>query len=140
MDFNLDTAKMPELYKVATQLGIEYKLPIKKDDLIALIEPHMEDKSIKINLDAEQPVKVGNKQVKLMIHESSDEHAVNPVFVGYNGKGYTINRGQEVEVPEAIANILADAKETVYDKRVNEHGELVMTPREALSYPYTILG
>ena len=34
----------------------------------------------------------------------------NFVFVGLNGKGYTIRRGQDVAVPRPVAEILAESE------------------------------
>jgi hypothetical protein len=82
----------------------------------------------------------GAKRVKIIIHESADPNAVNPVFVGVNGKGYTITRGQEVDVPNGVLEVLNNARETLYERKKDEYGKEYLSPREALSYPFSILG
>ena len=152
MSFNLEQASINELYKAATKLGVKYKLPIKKVVIKAMVKEALLENPTGLDEEVPEPEVVEEavlevaevpplqKKVKLIIHESSDPHAVNPVFVGLQGKGFTINRGHEVEVPQGVADILENARETVYDKSYDDKGALIMTPRDALSYPYTIVG
>lgn len=49
------------------------------------------------------------------------------VFVGLNGKGYTIQRGKDVEVPAGVAEILRNSMEAddmadKYKESVNRDG------------------
>ena len=62
------------------------------------------------------------------------------MFVGVNGKGYTITRGQEVDVPNGVLEVLNNARETLYERKKDEYGKEYLSPREALSYPFSILG
>jgi hypothetical protein len=127
----------------------------KKEQLREVIEAHLEDNdkelSQKIPEIVSAPV-ASNKplegtvlsrtknKVKLIIHESANEHDINPVPVSVNGYAYIINRGVEVDVPKAVAEVLNNARMTVYDRKQDENGNEYLKPREALSYPFSILG
>lgn len=52
----------------------------------------------------------GEEKVKIRLFKDSDRYS-GDVFVGYNGKGYTIQRGVEVEVPKVVAEILEQSAE-----------------------------
>lgn len=142
MDFNIDEAMMPDLYRAAKHIGLEYKLPIKKVALVELLNAALEENPSMMDgfeEDKTPPKPKAVKKVKIVIHESQDPNAINPVFVGLNGKSFVINRGQEVEVPEGVVGILENARETVFDKKFDDKGQMELIPRDALSYPYTIV-
>jgi hypothetical protein len=46
---------------------------------------------------------------KVRVRIPEDPKDKSPVFVGYNGHGMGINRGVFVEVPQVIADILAES-------------------------------
>lgn len=149
-------------YYAEHQLGSYHG--IKKDVLREKIEEHQEslipseDKPtappvvLSQSISDDQSHRVSNKvltdveitkakqKVKLIIHESAEANAINPVFVGVNGYPYVINRGVEVEVPKGVAEALNNARMTVYDRKKDENGNEYLSPREALSYPFSIVG
>lgn len=53
------------------------------------------------------PVKEG--YVRIRLHLTRDQK--DDVYVGLNGVGYLIKRGQEVDVPEGVAEILQRSEE-----------------------------
>lgn len=50
------------------------------------------------------------KMVKLRLFKDSGKYK-EPVFVAVNGKTYMIERGVEVEVPDYVAEVLANSEE-----------------------------
>ena len=53
------------------------------------------------------------KKVKIRLPKVAGEDPV--AFVGINGKGYRIKRGQDVEVPEEVAEVLKNAEAAAED-------------------------
>jgi len=79
------------------------------------------------------------KRVKIIIQQSDTDSA--DVFVGVNGRPYLIQRGEGVEVPEHIVEVLRNAKKTVHTTKVDRQtGETTLEAREVLSYPFSIVG
>ena len=107
---------------------------------LGISQPLIKSKGVPSDKPHDGGVVGGIKRTKIVIHESTDVNAVNPVFVGVNGTGYTINRGQEVDVPAAVVEVLNNARETLYERKKDKFGREYMSPREALSYPFSILG
>lgn len=62
-----------------------------------------------------------SKKVKIMLPRARVGEE-DTKFVGYNGVGYQIKRGEEVEVPEGVAKILAtsEAEEVALYKKIEE--------------------
>lgn len=53
--------------------------------------------------------KKAEKMVKLRLFKDSGKYK-EPVFVAVNGKTYMIERGVEVEVPDYVAEVLANSE------------------------------
>jgi hypothetical protein len=77
--------------------------------------------------------KKGHK--KIIIHKQSGSTGADDVTVSINGKVYLIKRDQEVEVPEAVIDILKNAIKTIYEQ--NEENEV--TARDVLAYPFSVV-
>jgi hypothetical protein len=75
-------------------------------------------------------------KVLIRIHKTGDKNEQKQVYVGVNGIGYLIKRGEDVLVPEPVMRVLEDAVQTVYDYD-DDAGALVK--RDALAYPFTKL-
>lgn len=71
-----------------------------------------------------------DRRVRIKIMEEKGEK--QPVFIGVNFKGYTIQRGKEVEVPESVVAVLRNAVKTVYDSET-------MEAQDVPTYPFQIL-
>tara|TARA_B110000285_G_C15059326_1_gene581428 strand:+ start:53 stop:532 length:480 start_codon:yes stop_codon:yes gene_type:complete len=157
-DFNVKDASYNDLKEYAKLYNIRI-MGVKKADLRQNITEHLEASVVDAEvaelgisqsliksdgIPSDKPLEgkdvSGAKRVKIIIHESADPNAVNPVFVGVNGKGYTITRGQEVDVPNGVLEVLNNARETLYERKKDEYGKEYLSPREALSYPFSILG
>ena len=151
-DFNAVTASYKDLKDYAKIYDIRI-MGVKKEELRKNIMEHMATnnqveelslsqpliKSAGIPSDKPQEGKVIGKRVKIIVHESADPNAINPVFIGVNGRGYTINRGVEDEVPSNVVDVLNNARETIYDRKRDDFGKEFLVAREALSYPFSIL-
>lgn len=65
-----------------------------------------------------EPVKEGYVRIRLpLTRELKDD-----VYVGLNGVGYLIKRGQEVNVPEGVAEILQRSEEMLAEAMDYEAG------------------
>ncbi len=89
--------------------------------------------------EAQNSDKISGKKVTIMIHKSADKFAVDPVPVSLNGNQFTIKRGNPVEVPVELIEVLNNAVETSYDQVTNADQSTQMVPRESLSYPFQVL-
>lgn len=78
------------------------------------------------------------KRFRLIIEE--EENALNYVPVGINGHVYQIMRGVEVEVPQAVIDVLADAKASRVVQTRQGDGTILSTVRSFNRYPYRVLG
>jgi len=150
MTFNTSDASYQDLKDYAKLYEIKV-FGVKKEDLRKAVSDHMESASVVTSQPKIETMQVvstplddtslsGKQRTKIIIHESQNPNAVNPVFVGVNGIGYTINRGEEVEVPVGVVEALNNARETLYDRKKDELGREYLSARQALSYPFSILG
>jgi len=76
---------------------------------------------------------LSGKRVTLTIHQTSEEGGDEDVFIGLNGYGYKIKRGEPCSVPEEVANIIKNAVTTTI--RPGKEGGVTesKTPRFAYS-------
>lgn len=83
------------------------------------------------------------EQVDVMVHESTDANADNPVWVACNGQNQFFVRGQAQTVKRKFVEILARAKQTaIATKEIHQFdGELgtQVTKSTALRYPFSII-
>lgn len=57
------------------------------------------------------PAQEPEKEKEVRIHLFKDSHRYSaPVFVGVNGENYLIQRGVDVDVPEAVAEVLHNSQ------------------------------
>lgn len=89
--------------------------------------------------EAQNSDKLSGKKVSIMIHKDHRPHAVDPVPVSINGYQWTIRRGEVVEVPVELIEVLSNAKETHYEQVVDKDHAMSMVPREVLSYPFQVV-
>lgn len=71
----------------------------------------------------------------IMIPDQDKPGGNEPVFVGANGKGYTIPRNVDVQVPHAVVEILKNARQEIVTQR--DDGSLDV--RKVLTYPYQVI-
>lgn len=90
-------------------------------------------------LDAEKPSTKDKafEKVRIVIHKSPLPHAVDPVPVSVNGRQWTIKRGEIVEVPRYIVEVLEHAEETHFDQVSHQDGSASLVERKSLSYPFS---
>lgn len=71
---------------------------------------------------------VSQRGKKVIVRSFDKENEEFEAFVGYNGTGYQIRLGEEVELKDEIIIVLKDAVmvkyETVVDQRGNPTGEM----------------
>ncbi len=76
-------------------------------------------------------------KVRIIIHETGNKTERKRVYVGVNGVGYDIKRGEEVRVPSPVMLALKDAVQSVYAYD-DDLGALMK--RDAMAYPFTVVG
>lgn len=149
MAFDLDTATVEEMRLFArNELGITPPAGLTKDALRkVLAEALSEGLPVDDSVPQIAPAKAKDAKGKLqrkriMIHKTSDASGADDVLVGVNGRMFQIKRGVEVEVPmsvvEVLKNAVADKYEWRADPKLSNGGEMVK--REALAYPFSVLG
>lgn len=83
---------------------------------------------------AADPDALSGKKVRLTIHKDPRPTAVKDVFIGLNGVGYLLKRGEEAIVPQELANVLKDAVETQYEQVGDE-----LVAREVPAYAFSVM-
>lgn len=88
--------------------SVSRNFPKNKEDFV-----NKETKGFGIDESAKEEKQVytppKEKKVKIMIEEQAGDENQGGVYVSVNGRAFYIRRGFEVEVPEAIVNVLKDA-------------------------------
>ena len=83
------------------------------------------------------------EKVEVMVHESTDPNAENPVHLGCNGVNQYVLRGQPIVVRRKFVEILARAKQTAMKTAEvrGYDGELQTQVQKssALRYPFSII-
>lgn len=75
--------------------------------------------------------------VRIEIHKSPIKNAVDPIPISVNGRQWTIKRGETVEVPRYLVEVLEHAEETHYDQVLHSDGSAELIERKSLSYPFS---
>jgi hypothetical protein len=86
------------------------------------------------------PAKFSGKKVKILIHESNDKYAVNPVPVAHEGVQFLIERGKEVVVPYEVMRALEIAVESRYEQVIQPDLSTRLVERKIQSYPFSLVG
>jgi hypothetical protein len=76
---------------------------------------------------------LSGKKVRLTIHKDPRPTAVKDVFLGLNGVGYLIKRGEEAIVPTELVGVLDDAVETLYEQQGDQ-----LVARDVPAYAYSV--
>lgn len=75
----------------------------------------------------------GGKRV-LTIHPTNDEGGSDDVFLALNGYAYQIKRGEPVEAPEELIEIIKNAKQELMS--FGRDGQVIA--RETQRYPFSV--
>lgn len=131
-ELNIDALTLEELKEQAKILGVAHASNIGADALRAKLKEALgESDGTRTESKPEAaPVhrsEKGQKRITILIPES--EVDTQPVQVYVNGRSYIMKRGEEVEVPESVVEVLNNAKQMVYNPKT-------MKGREVLAYPY----
>lgn len=79
------------------------------------------------------------RRVRIVIPSGRDPSERAPVPVAVNGREFLIVRDKEVDVPQAVLNVLDLAKEQQVDTQ-DVNGQAHVTFREASRFPYQVKG
>ncbi|MGC9239763.1 MAG: hypothetical protein ACP5D5_08890 [Acidithiobacillus sp.] len=74
------------------------------------------------------------KRVRILISEGSEQD-LPYVFVGVNGQSYQISRGEEVDVPVEVLEVLDNAVTVTYVKTKDRK----QVARRQLRFPYRVI-
>lgn len=110
---NFARMKREELLAVADDLGVSYEPDVERDALIKMLRAH-EDKVAAEAKGFTVPVSKTAKKVRVFVPEDKDPSKNFPVMVCVNGQDWRVPRGKPCEVPDYIAEALANAVETTY--------------------------
>lgn len=77
------------------------------------------------------------QRIRIRIERSSDPSEVQVPFVAINGRGYSIQRGKEVDVPPEVVEVLRNAQ--VGRPVINDKDEVVGY-EDALRHPFSVIG
>lgn len=77
----------------------------------------------------------------IVVEEGRDENEINPVYVAVNGRGYSLKRGEVVNVPREVISVLDNAIELRATPIMGENGVVSgYRTREARRFPYRNYG
>ena len=77
-------------------------------------------------------------KVKIKVHKTGLPNE-RDVYVGVNGVGFQIQRGEEVDVPVPVMKVLENAVQTVHQWKKAPDGSLLEVKTEVQAYPFTRL-
>lgn len=86
--------------------------------------------------DVEEELSKKPKTVRILLEEN-DEIPPTGQFIGYNGLGYMLKPGVEVEVPETIIEILNNAVKS--KPLIDPETRQISGWRDALRFPYRVI-
>jgi hypothetical protein len=89
-------------------------------------------------------MQIMEEPVTVVVHESTDKYAEDPVRVGNNGVNQAFVRGEPVTVKRKFVYALAKARPIGYSQEVRtdaSSGDVVerLMPKRALKYPFSIV-
>jgi hypothetical protein len=137
-EFNLATANAKQLKTyAANNYDLKLSLTMSADTMRERIAKHCEENGLEAPVAKIQTkhdvAKKSNKTVTINIAKSDKTGGAEPVFVGYQGVGYLIPRGIDIQVSPAIEHILKNA---VTDN-VTQDGDGEVHHDEVPTYPYS---
>lgn len=150
MSIDIDKAEPQELKDYAiNELGLALSLTMRAETMRQKIRDRQQElnkgagnedpPSAKVAKGDKSSAKARANYVTINIARSQEKGGGQPVFVGLNGKGFTIPRGIPIAVPPGVEYILRGAKQTVYEYE-GEGSDQKLVPREVLTYPYQVVG
>lgn len=134
---NYATASTQELKEYARdELGLALTLTMSAETMRQKIKDKLAEtgKSEPVPEKTERKLK-GAKYRTIMIPDSEKPGGSEPVFVGYNGRGFTIPRGVECSVPEPLIEILKNARQDIITQGTD--GEMIT--KTVMAYPFQIV-
>lgn len=139
MNINLMKASPEELKAYGRdELGISLSLTMKPETMRQRIIDacNEQGKPVPISKEDDGPKDAGDGYTKIVIQKQDKPGGSDPVFVGYQGRGYTIPRGVPVDVPNPVVHILENAIQDIHTQDP-ETGEMVT--QKVPSYPFQVL-
>jgi hypothetical protein len=149
----IDNATVEQLRAFCDERGLEYDGRLAAAGLRALIRQAMPDLA---EIDAPEPEaprarpakatadpSAEKTHFKVLIQEQDPQFVPGgdqPVWLGCNGDGLFVPRGQICDVPIKYRDSLVNAKQVVFRQAVDEQGMPagIAEPREVYSYPHQI--
>lgn len=117
-------------------------LEAERNTLIDEREARLEAERAPGTQDANESRPSSRVRYRIIVEEGREKNAESHVFVGVNGRGYSIKRGVAVDVPPEVVENLKDAIIITSVAIVDEERNIVVGSQEkrVRRYPYTVLG
>lgn len=136
----LDTLSLTELKEQAKILGLTFPSNIGASTLRTKIQAALDGVASGADSEeardevaaivAKEAKRPPSKQNWITIMIAEDEQDRQPAFVGVNGKSYRIRRGEPVQVPPEVVEVLQHAKQAITNPRT---GDIKYVP----TYPWS---
>jgi len=139
----LGAPEAPESGTSPEQLAVMLKrIQQLEDDKQALIAERDAKLHVPADGSANESRASTRVRYRIIIEEGREKNALTHVFVGVNGRGYSIKRGAAVDVPPEVIENLKDAVEVTQVSIVDEERGVVVGSQErrVRRFPYTVLG
>jgi hypothetical protein len=138
-DFNLATADQHQLrFYAKEELGLQLHHSFSAAKMREKIVEHCKEQGIAAPT-ATVETKGGQKEhpkIRINIAKQDKKGGGEPAFVGYNGVGYTIPRGIDIDVPAPVVEILKNAKQDIVTQDPDT-GEI--QHEEVITYPFQVV-
>jgi len=119
-----------ELFALADSMGLRADRRLSFDKLKAMIKAEYKAEHAKPT----QKDIDSNRKVSLTIHKTDGDTGSTHVPVSVNGKTWLIKRGETVEVPAFVVEVLRNAVKEIY---VQDSVQKEIIRREVPSYPFS---
>lgn len=136
-DMNLQSLSYEELKEQARILGVPVKgntETLRQNIQAALSGDVLEVAESKETLE---PAKTNKKKDWKMIQIAEKDGETQPVFVGSNGRQVYVRRGEPVEVPPWVVEVLSHANQMVRARKPGTDNEWEW--KSVPSYPFQVL-
>ena len=84
-------------------------------------------------------LQMAEEMIDVMVHESTDPNADNPVMVYCNGVSQFFIRGQTQTVRRKYVGVLAAKQSALRTTERREQGDTVITKIKSLRYPFSVI-
>ena len=118
-ELNVDQLSSEELKEQARILGISLKGGLNDETIRNKIKEALGEPTTPATPVTPNKAGSAKKQKTVVVNFPMTKEDKQPVFIGLNGKNYRVRRGEDVEIPAELLNVLEDAKQHICDEDGN---------------------